>query len=1262
MPDLKIINCMSVSDTIIDTISVKVVARTNRKSVIMIISKDLFIFGEHIFATIIPESGTSQIAQQQQQQQPATQQQQQLESIQEQPQQLAIISAATITTITTDIDELATQIKSAVNGFGIGTTTTKPTATETEIAETTQTNARAEVNIDTINTNRTKITTTPVPEAAEPRIARLDANKTKNITNEKLQGVSKEVEPLKYVQRDHKLQQQQQQQKQLLLTKKNKINVEEKGRNGSSRVKNGWMANEINVSNNRQQIPQQNQKQTQVTTPTAATMPGVKTMTARITNTATMPAAVIVQLVDEVNGDEEEALVRRNGAKIVDKSKQTTTKTAKIATATTPAEAAVNGLATINANTANITQEKLAIQETNQINGELAKREVQQQLKQQQPTPHTCINDQHLQLLFHSLAPPPPTSGTLLSMLTKVQDVMTNNQPESSSLPAVATAKATTITIPPTTINNISVRNSYNDDNTTNMATPLNDEPDEEAPFVVRHNSQLNSDEDLPSLTTTSTTTTAATATISSKVILGHSTSDHTMATFPFISDTESHHPTLQLSFQNLNVLHNERQILADVSGLVSPGEVLAVMGPSGSGKTTLLDCLSGQRRIDGGSVYLNREPLSKKWRRKICYVLQEEIFFSGLTLRETVMYTALLRLPEKTPKAEKIKLVDRILEALELTFCQHTKFGDYLNRGLSGGEKKRANIACELLTNPLLMLLDEPTSGLDSHSAISLMKFLKRHAVQEQKTVVITVHQPSSQMFHMFDKLLLLYNGRTAYFGEVNNIYTHFESIGVAIKPHYNPADFVLEQLKSYPKIREKLFIAAKESHGNYLNRNSITVTTNNQRNQELHSNTQHALHLRHSNGNLHNGDTMVNTMTTLNIPTAPPTHTTATTTELVHEKSSLKRDALINDILNNYYKDIQNNHNHLNHDAMLIISDHTSSNEEEASQQLWYNHDSQSNSSATSSDCHHHHHHNDHHHRYESCGDTDWLDYPTSFHTQFCVLSSRNFKEAKPRMLSKLNWFQTFGLALMAGSIWFRIPRTEEFLHDLQGWMFFSQTYWMLFALFGALNSFPAEREVISKERRSGAYRLSAYYLAKMCGELPLVMTLPTVYLMISYPMLGCTSFKLFSLMLVFLLLNTIVAQSVGFFIGACCMDMNVSITLSALYTLATQLFGGYLSTRIPEGLSWIRYTSMIHYAYQNMQILEFREGPAIRCGNPSSFEICKNNDTTTMFIPYEEILKAQNSTSPLWLNTFVLMMFFMVFRGLGYAVLRYVRCPKT
>lgn len=121
---------------------------------------------------------------------------------------------------------------------------------------------------------------------------------------------------------------------------------------------------------------------------------------------------------------------------------------------------------------------------------------------------------------------------------------------------------------------------------------------------------------------------------------------------------------------------------------------------------------------------------------------------------------------------------------------------------------------------------------------------------------------------------------------------------------------------------------------------------------------------------------------------------------------------------------------------------------NQSEEGKQLWM--ETQSHSSSASSDSH-------------QDGDF-WLGYPTSFWTQFKVLSQRNFKEAKPRMLSRLNWLQTIGLGVMAGALWFQLPKTEESLHDIQGWMFFSQTYWMLFALFGALSSCEYTKNILN------------------------------------------------------------------------------------------------------------------------------------------------------------------------------------------------------
>jgi ABC-type multidrug transport system ATPase subunit/ABC-type multidrug transport system permease subunit len=244
------------------------------------------------------------------------------------------------------------------------------------------------------------------------------------------------------------------------------------------------------------------------------------------------------------------------------------------------------------------------------------------------------------------------------------------------------------------------------------------------------------------------------------------------------------------------------KQIMRGACGFAKAGELLAVMGPSGSGKTTLLNVL-GQRPTLGqkgkwtGTILLNGAEPWKDWERNMAYVMQKDIFYDELTVYENLLTTALLRLPSSWSRADKIAHLESKISELGLQKVKDTKIGTAVERGLSGGEVKRASIANESLALPRIFLLDEPLTGLDSTRAVDVMQNLKSLAHDQGSTVMLTIHQPSSALYACFDRLLLLgAGGRTAFFGDISEAVPHFSKLGHPLPELWAPADHFIELL----------------------------------------------------------------------------------------------------------------------------------------------------------------------------------------------------------------------------------------------------------------------------------------------------------------------------------------------------------------------------------------------------------------------------------------------------------------------------------
>ncbi|KAK4389110.1 ABC transporter G family member 14 [Sesamum angolense] len=573
-----------------------------------------------------------------------------------------------------------------------------------------------------------------------------------------------------------------------------------------------------------------------------------------------------------------------------------------------------------------------------------------------------------------------------------------------------------------------------------------------------------------------------------------------------------------------------EKTILNGITGMVSPGEILAMLGPSGSGKTTLLTALGG--RLSGrlsGKITYNGQPFSGSIKRRTGFVAQDDVFYPHLTVFETLFFTALLRLPKSLSKDEKAQHVENVIVELGLTRCRNSMIGGPLFRGISGGEKKRVSIGQEMLINPSLLLLDEPTSGLDSTTAQRILNTVKGLA-SGGRTIITTIHQPSSRLYHMFDKVVLLSEGCPIYYGLASAALEYFSSIGFSTSVAVNPADLLLDLANGIgPDFQNA------NDHNDNVQQDPVSVRE------------------------------FLISAYDKNISTG------------------LKSELCSADV--NYTKE--------------------SSTRNDVKSEKW-------------------------------C---------TSWWHQFKILLLRGLQERRFEAFNRLRIFQVLSVAILGGLLWWRTPSSH--IDDRIAMLFFFSVFWGFYPLYNAVFTFPQERNMLIKERSSGMYRLSSYFLARTVGDLPLELALPTAFTFIFYWMGGLKPDPAtFILSLLVVLFSVLVSQSLGLAFGALLMDVKQAATLASVTTMVFLIAGGYYVRHIPPFIAWLRYLSYSYYCYRLLLGIQYDENDYYECAKGA---YCRVAD----YPPIKSV-----GLSNLWIDISIMMLMLVGYRFIAYLALHWVR----
>ncbi|KAL2893586.1 ABC transporter G family member 25, partial [Bienertia sinuspersici] len=269
-------------------------------------------------------------------------------------------------------------------------------------------------------------------------------------------------------------------------------------------------------------------------------------------------------------------------------------------------------------------------------------------------------------------------------------------------------------------------------------------------------------------------------------------------------------------------------------------------------------------------------------------------------------------------------------------------------------------------------------------------------------------------------------------------------------------------------------------------------------------------------------------------------------------------------------------------------------------------------------------------------------------SWFNQFCILLQRSLKERRHESFNSLRVSQVIAAALLSGIMWWHSDFRD--IQDRLGLLYFISIFWGVFPSFNAVFAFPQDRSIFAKERASGMYSLSSYFVARIIGDLPMELILPTIFLTLVYWMTGLRPEVLTFVQTLGVIIGyVLVAQGLGLALGAIIMDAKRASTIATIIMLGCVLTGGFYVHKLPRCLGWIKYASLTFYCYRLLIDVQYRGGEEIS-GLLGCSSHMRNNVADCKFVQEDVV----GQISPLASVAVMLIMIFG-FRLLAYIALR-------